>query len=301
MSTWNKIRKEFSDAQHKGIRQKYVKKLVTHTDRNLLVYFSEFTSGNKPGQLTTLNNSDKSIIFDAIDNLDPNKGIDIMIESPGGLGEAAEAIADMVKSRFNSVRFIVPNMAKSAATVLCLSGDEILMNEQSELGPIDPQMPFRQPNGDIKYSPSHLILQQFNTLLASINNDPNLAKILAPYVQLYFPSFLQECHNARQLVETIAIKLLKGYMLSGSANADVEAKRIASELANFTNFLSHSRAINVDQAISIGLKINDLRNDKTLNDLVNLVYISVVETFNRNPKLVKLIENNDGHGSIQHF
>ena len=89
MSTWNTIRDEFRDSQHKSIRLKYVKKLVEYTDRNLLIYHADFTSGTKPAQRTTLGNSDKRMIFDAIEKLESSKGLDVMIESPGGRGEVA--------------------------------------------------------------------------------------------------------------------------------------------------------------------------------------------------------------------
>ena len=204
----------------------------------------------------------------------------------------------MIRSKFDSVRFIIPNIAKSAATLLCLSGDEILMNEQSELGPVDPQMPLLQPNGQVKYSPSHLVIQQFQSLIGTMKTDPSLSKILAPYLHLYFPSVLQECHNARGHVQEVAKRLLENYMFKGQENGTIIAERIAENLSNFSNFLSHGRPININYANELGLNIMDMRKDEKLNGYVNLAYISIVETFNRTQNFVKLIENNKGHGTI---
>jgi ClpP class serine protease len=113
MSTWNQIREEFQNAQHKDIRMKYAKAVSRITKRNLLIYASEFTSGSRPPHLTSLSPDDKIFFGDAIRSLDPQKGIDVLIESPGGIAEVAEAIAKMLWSSFTSVRFIVPSMPKA--------------------------------------------------------------------------------------------------------------------------------------------------------------------------------------------
>jgi len=277
---------------------KYAKAVTHITQRNLVIYASEFTSGSRPSQLSSLSPDDKIFFGDAIRGLDPNKGIDILIESPGGVAEVAEAIAKMLWSTFPSVRFIVPNMAKSAATLLVLSGEKILMDEQSELGPIDPQMPVRQPNGEIRYSPAHLIIQQFQTLLGTVAQHPIVGQRLAPYLQIYFPSLLQECQNAIELSKRISKELLLNYMFKTVENARLKADRISSELGEFKNFLSHGRAINIEEAKSLGLEIYDLREDAKLRDAVNRLFFSVKETFNRNQGMIKICENSQGHGTV---
>ncbi len=300
MSTlWNEIREEFQESRHKKIRQKYIHQYFKETGRNFVLYATDFISGSKPGLLTMLNDADKQLFSDTVRELDPQKNLDVMIESPGGIGTVAEAIADMLRSRFNSVRFIVPNMAKSAATILCLSGDEILMNEQSEIGPIDPQMQVRQPNGDVTYSPAHIIIEQFKTMLATIANNQVVGRALAPYLQMYFPSFLQECQNAIGLSKTIAIKLLTNYMFKNNPEAVIIAGNAADKLAEFQNHLSHSRALGIQYATDeLKLKIYDLRTQPKLDKIVRKIYLSVKETFNQNPRFVKICENSQGHGSI---
>jgi len=297
MSTWNQIREEFQNAQHKDIRMKYAKAVSRITKRNLLIYASEFTSGSRPPQLTSLSPDDKIFFGDAIRSLDPQKGIDVLIESPGGIAEVAEAIAKMLWSSFTSVRFIVPSMAKSAATLLALSGEKILMDEQSELGPIDPQMPVRQPNGEIRYSPAHLIIQQFQTLLGTVAQHQIIGQRLAPFLQIYFPSLLQECQNAIELSKQISRELLLNYMFRGQTEAQSKADRISNELGEFKNFLSHGRSINIDEAKSLGIEIYDLREDTKLRDAVNRLFFSIKETFNRNQAMIKICENSEGHGT----
>lgn len=302
MTTWGSIRTEFQDSQHKNIRLKYMRRYVKYTGRNLIIYVSDFISGQKPSHLTMLDNHDKTIFADAMRELDSSHGLDILIESPGGLGTVAESIADMLRLRFTSIRFIIPNMAKSAATILCLSGDEILMNEQSELGPIDPQMPQRMPNGEIRYSPAFLIIKQFESLLQTSIKNQNAGTILAPYLQMYFPSFLQDCFNAIEFSKKVAEELLKKYMFSSSSNKIKLANDVSKHLSDFKNFLNHARSLNVEYAENVlKLRVYDLRKDKKLDDIVNRLYLSIRETFNRQPSFVKICENHLGHGTVIHL
>jgi hypothetical protein len=66
--------------------------------------------------------------------------IDIMIESGGGMLDSTVKITKILRSYYKEMRAIVPFYAKSAATYLVLSADEILMCRAGELGPLDPQV-----------------------------------------------------------------------------------------------------------------------------------------------------------------
>ena len=61
------------------------------------------------------------------------------IETPGGSGETAEEVVKFLRNNFDTVSFVVSGEAKSAGTIIVLSGDEILMTETGSLGPIDAQ------------------------------------------------------------------------------------------------------------------------------------------------------------------
>jgi len=67
--------------------------------------------------------------------------IDVWLESPGGDANAAYKLALMLRHAASRVRVVVPDYAKSAATLLALAGDEIFLAPGAELGPLDAQMP----------------------------------------------------------------------------------------------------------------------------------------------------------------
>ena len=64
----------------------------------------------------------------------------LMINSPGGNADVAEKMIRMCRQRFQTFNIIVPDYAKSAATMIALGSDKIMMGYLAELGPIDPQL-----------------------------------------------------------------------------------------------------------------------------------------------------------------
>ena len=66
--------------------------------------------------------------------------LDVFIVSNGGSAETSERIVRFLRARFKSIRFLVPSNAYSAATLICFSGDQVVMGPLGTLGPIDPQI-----------------------------------------------------------------------------------------------------------------------------------------------------------------
>lgn len=70
----------------------------------------------------------------------PKTPIALLIDSPGGSAEAAYKIARFLQTHCGGYTAIVPRYAKSAATLLALGADEILLGDYGELGPLDAQI-----------------------------------------------------------------------------------------------------------------------------------------------------------------
>src|SRR5207244_4408548 len=66
--------------------------------------------------------------------------LDLVVHTPGGLVLAAEQIARALHRHPARVTVIVPHYAMSGGTLLALAADEILMDENAVLGPVDPQV-----------------------------------------------------------------------------------------------------------------------------------------------------------------
>lgn len=66
--------------------------------------------------------------------------IDIVLHTPGGLVLSTEQIALALKRHKAKVTIFVPHYAMSGGTLLCMAADEVLMDENAVLGPVDPQL-----------------------------------------------------------------------------------------------------------------------------------------------------------------
>lgn len=121
------------------LRTKYIYKLSEYTRRNVIAYYSGWLKPLK-SQNIDINDSDITGFMNAIRGLDPDKGLDLILHTPGGNPTATEGIVKYLHSKFkDDIRVIVPQMSMSAGTMLACSAKTIIMGKHSCLGPIDPQ------------------------------------------------------------------------------------------------------------------------------------------------------------------
>ncbi len=83
---------------------------------------------------------DSEQVLRAIRLTSDNTPIDIILHTPGGIVLAAEQIARALKKHPARGTAMVPHYAMSGGTMICLAADEILMDDNAVLGPIDPQI-----------------------------------------------------------------------------------------------------------------------------------------------------------------
>ena len=83
---------------------------------------------------------DSEAVLRAIKMTDDDVQIDMILHTPGGLVLAAEQIANALKKHPAKVTVFVPHYAMSGGTLIALAADEIVMDENAVLGPVDPQL-----------------------------------------------------------------------------------------------------------------------------------------------------------------
>ena len=84
--------------------------------------------------------NDSEEVLRAIKLTDPDFPIDLIVHTPGGLVLAAGQIAHALKRHRARVTVFVPHYAMSGGTLLALAADEIVMDSNAVLGPVDPQL-----------------------------------------------------------------------------------------------------------------------------------------------------------------
>ncbi len=83
---------------------------------------------------------DSEQVLRAIKLTDPKVPIDLILHTPGGLVLAAGQIAKAIKRHPAKVTVFVPHYAMSGGTLIALAADEIVMDPNAVLGPVDPQL-----------------------------------------------------------------------------------------------------------------------------------------------------------------
>jgi ClpP class serine protease len=87
---------------------------------------------------------DSEQVLRAIRLTPPELGIDLLLHTPGGLVLAAEQIASALKRHKGKVTVFVPHYAMSGGALIALAADEIVMDPNAVLGPVDPQLGTQQ-------------------------------------------------------------------------------------------------------------------------------------------------------------
>ena len=83
---------------------------------------------------------DSEAVLRAIKLTDDDVPIDLILHTPGGLVLAAEQIAHALRKHPAKVTVLVPHYAMSGGTLISLAADEIVMDDNAVLGPVDPQL-----------------------------------------------------------------------------------------------------------------------------------------------------------------
>lgn len=303
MPTWGEILVELQKSTVPGspppfdaVRRKYLAILSSYTGRNTVLYSTYWNKPIADPASILINDEDVQGFMEVFHGLHGNS-LDLIIHSPGGQAESAEAIVSYVRSKFSDVRVIIPQLAMSAATMLACSANRMIMGKHSSIGPIDPQLLVTDSRGMGQSIPAQAILDQFDMAKEQFKKPVNVGPWL-PILEQYGPALLVQCEYAINLSRELVQNWLERYMFAGDKEGGKTAERIAKFLSNHNNFRSHSRHISIQQAQEIGLKVEALESDQELQDRVLSVFHATNHTFGATGA-VKIIENHEGKAFIK--
>ena len=305
MATWGDILSELKDPQNlrddgtpdsDKVRRKYLAALYKLTRRPVIVYSSgwldkETNSGNHQivlGDLQGFMNSCAGV---------SERELDLILNSPGGSPNAAESILSYLRTQFDHIRVIVPVAAMSAATMIALGADEIVMGAHSQLGPIDPQFVIQTPEGP-RMSPGQAILDQFRQAKEECAKNPQSVVAWMPILRSYLPGLLKQIEDEQDIARLRVEAWLKRYMFKNTEGGDDKAKNAAEWFANYDYFGSHGRRVSITDARKLGLNVVELEADPELQDAVLSVHHCYSLT-HANAAVVKIIENHLGKAYVK--
>jgi len=158
----------------------------------------------------------------------------VVLFSASGSGDQAYlAERYLQESVSGKLSFLVPRLAKSAATILACSGDEIVMTRIAELEPIDPLI---YVDSVKRYVPAQSVIELFKTLPNMGLPDTLLRELLSKLLVI-------EIGDHQRFVEhniELTAKLLAKRMFKGESN---RAMDVARKLASFKQHTTPNHSI----------------------------------------------------------
>lgn len=274
---------------HDTIRRAYLKELSDYTGRNVIIYYSGWLEKQNLAaqglQGFDLNDSDKTGFMSTIHGLDRNRGLDLILHTPGGDIAATESLVDYLRTMFDgNIRAIIPQLAMSCGTMIALAAKVVVMGKHSSLGPIDPQF------GGI---PAHGIIEEFEQAKREITLNPATIPVWQPIIGKYSPTLVGEAAKAIDWSKNMVSDWLKTGMFKDDPHRDAAAAKIIDELGSHALTMSHARHISLKKAQELGIVVDPLESDPKLQDLVLAIHHACTLTLTETAAF-KIIENHEG-------
>jgi len=244
------------------------RQIEEHRQRPLMVYATSFRQGAEGGMSS-------DVIPEFIDQIQAlpidTEKIDLLIESSGGDPLAAWRIMSLLREKVAYISVMVPYCALSAATLLALGGNELILGDYGCLGPIDPQIVAKKSDGSTQRF-AYLDIVSFIKFVkeeAGLTEQSYAANAANKLFDQVDPSTIGMSRRAASLSVTMAEKLLRTHMLEGESRQ--EATIIAKKLNE--SFFSHGHAVGRSEAKEIGLNI--VNADDILKKLTWAVHVDI--------------------------
>ncbi len=186
------------------------------------------------------------------------KELDLLIVSNGGDPTVAWRIVSLIRERAAKFSALVPQAAYSAATLIVLGADEVVMHPNGNLGPTDPQI--RVPRQSGKDGTAEVVMFGSEDLMAFLKFSREQVGLKDPeHMLAVYSKFCDEVSavgvgtSARSalLSVTLGEKLLQLHMKEGAEKQ--RAREISEKLTK--DYFHHGYPVNRTEAKEIGLKI----------------------------------------------
>jgi hypothetical protein len=230
------------------------------------------------------------IISSQLRKIGKQEKIDLVLYSAGGDTMVPWRLVSMIREYCNQFSVIIPYKAHSAATMIALGADEIVMSDMSEISPIDPStanvfnpIDPQNPQNRIPISVEE-VMSYFDLAKNKfgIKSDEELTKIFNKFVEStpsIHPLALGNVNRTHNLIKILAKRLLKSHKESMKED---EIEKVIEFLTE--KLYSHQYYIGRKEAKEdLGIK-SVVFADKELSDLMTEIY----EEYNNEMNMTKI-------------
>ena len=183
-----------------------------------------------------------------------DQDLHVLLRSPGGDGQVAVRLARTAQAACRRLVVVVPDIAKSAATIYALGAHQIVMGPPSDLGPIDPQILV----GGRGYVSAREIISAVDRALADISNRPPTYPLHAALLGTGMVDATTYEFAKSALGETAEIA--KQAIGSNPDRTETEIEELSKQVETslITGSHLHSAVVGAAEARQVGLPVTEL-------------------------------------------
>jgi hypothetical protein len=258
-------------------RLRFYRELEILRGSKLLVY----VTGDRQGMETQIHSEVLDKLVEHLDGFGKTEKITLILHSRGGETAAGWSIAKLLRSFCEDLEIIIPARAHSAATLISLSANRLIMTKQATLGPIDPsinspinpEIPGAGPTGRFPVSVESikgyvdLARDEFG-----VKSSGDMTKVLAILAEKVHPLVLGNVFRIRSQIRMLARRLLEVQFNPQKDRARIE--KIVEFLCAESG--SHDYTINAQEARD-ELKLPIEEPTGHLYEIIRAIYSDIAE------------------------
>ena len=206
------------------------------------------------------------------------QSLDLLIVSNGGDPTVAWRIVSLIRERVEKFNVLVPQAAYSAATLIALGANKIVMHPNGNLGPTDPQVtaPIPSPpdgtSGSVQFGSEDLIaFMQFAREEVGLTDQSHLAAAFGRFSDAVGAIPIGVAARSAQLSVSMGERLLRLHMTGESERQ--KARTIAETLTK--DFFHHGYPVSRSEAEGLGLPIAE--SNSNVESLMWKIWLDVAE------------------------
>ena len=233
------------------MRKELIKQIQDKRNSKVIVY----VTGDRQPIMAMIAEDAVRPLYDHLLSIGKAEKIDLFLYSRGGDVSVPWRIVSMFREFCDELSIIVPYKAYSAATLISLGADKIIMGKKAELGPIDPTLR-KMAIGEISGPPQEISVEDVNSYIsfirekANINDQSALAQMVSILANYITPLTLGSVNRQDSHIKLVARKLLT------SRNKKLDESKINTIVEMLTEKIySHGHAISRKEAQELGLPV----------------------------------------------
>lgn len=212
-----------------------------------------YVTGDRRNLETQLHSEVVKLFVPLLDGMFPIKKLSLILYTKGGDTLSAWSLVNTIRMYCDELEIIVPSIALSAGTLMCLGANRIVMTKQAMLGPIDPSItgplnPVIPGAPNARAPVSVEAVRGYIELAKSDFGVKDLTPVLLDLANKVHPLVLGAIFRTKSQIQTLARQFLEH---------SVTDKRKQQKIVDFlcSESGSHDYTINRREADKLGLSV----------------------------------------------